>query len=114
MKIVKDRISIVELREMSKKMRDDLVKAMVDVEKSIMAVDAGLHADLHQLLIDEENSQPKDLWGINMFPEKTGADFIQFDSMMNLKPALGNRTRGVSDPVVREKIVEIVKKLVTL
>ena len=67
MKIVKDSIIIAELEEMSKKMRDDLVKAVVDVEKKIMAVDAPYHADLHQLLMDEENSEPKDLWGINMF-----------------------------------------------
>ena len=62
MKIVKDKIETPELKEMAKKMHDDLVKAMVDVEKKIMAVDGGLHADLMELLIEEEKSEPKDIW----------------------------------------------------
>lgn len=112
MKIVKDKIEIYELKEMAKKMHDNLVKAMVDVEKEIMAVDAGLHADLMEFLIEEENSEPKNIWGINIFPDKSGEDLIEFDSMMNIKPAFGNRTRGVDDENIRKKITEIVNKLI--
>jgi hypothetical protein len=112
MKIIKDKIEIPELKEMAKKMHDNLVKAMVDVEKKIMVVDAGLHADLMELLIEKENSEPKDVWGINIFPDKTGDDLIEFDSMMNIKPAFGNRTRGVDDENIRKKITEIVNKLI--
>ena len=79
---------------------------MVDVEKEIMAVDAGLHADLMGSLIEEENSEPKNVWGINIFPDKNGEDLIEFDSMMNIKPAFGNRTRGVDDENTRKKITE--------
>lgn len=112
MEIVKNSITIAQLKEMAKHMHDNLVKAMVDVEKGIMAADAALHADLMQLLIDQENCEPKNLWGINLFPDKNGNDFVEFDSMMNIKPALGNRTRGVKDPAVREKIMAIVTNLV--
>jgi len=112
MKIVKDNIAIVELKEMAKHMRENLVKAIVDVEKGIMAVDAGLHADLFKLLEDEEQSEPKNLWGINLFPEKEGSDSIQFDSMMNVRPALGNYSRGVESEILRSQIIEIVHKLV--
>lgn len=112
MKIVKDEISISELKEMAKKMHDNLVKAMVDVEKEIMAVDAGLHADLMEFLIEKENSEPKDVWGINIFPDKAGDDLIEFDSMMNVKPAFNNKTRGVDDENTRKKITDIVNKLI--
>jgi len=112
MKIVKDKITIPELKEMSEKMFGGLVKAMVDVEKEIMAVDAPMHADLLDLLIEEEASEPKNLWGINIYPEKLGKDLIEFDSMMNLKPALGNKTRGVDNEETRKKIAEIVNKIV--
>ena len=112
MKIVKDKVSILELREMAKKMHDNLVKAMVDVEKRIIAIDAGLHADLMQYLIEQENSEPKNLWGINMFSDKHGDDFIEFDSMMNIKPALGNKTRGVDDESIRKEIRSIINTLV--
>src|SRR3989344_2700434 len=105
-----DRISVEELKEMSKKMFGNMVKAVVDIEKEIMAIDGELHSDLEQILIEQENSEPRNCWGFNFYPEKTGADFIEFDSMINLKPAFNNRSRGVEDPKVREKIIEIVKK----
>lgn len=114
MKIFKgeNKIGIAELKEMSKNMYDNLVKAVVDIEKNIMAVDSGLHSDLEQFLIETENCEPKNLWGINLWPEKIGEEFIEFDSMINLKPAFGNRTRGVEDQEIRKKITEIVNKLV--
>jgi len=112
MKVVKDKIEVSELEEMAKKMFGGLVKVMVDVEKKIIAVDAPMHADLLDLLIESENSEPKDLWGINVYPEKAGEDFVEFDSMMNLKPGLGNKTRGVDSEETRKKIIEIISKLV--
>ena len=112
MKIVEDKIEITELKEMSEKMFGGLVKAMVDVEKEIMAVDAPMHADLLEMLIEEESSLPKNLWGINIYPGKLGEDFIEFDSMMNLKPGLGNKTRGVDSEETRKKIVKITEKLI--
>ena len=45
MKIIKDKITRLELREMSVKMFGNLVKAVVDIDKEIMAVDAELHSD---------------------------------------------------------------------
>lgn len=122
MKIVKDylshkaskrqgKIEISELKEMAKNMFGDFVKAVVDVEKEIMAVDAEFHSDLMQFLIEKENSEPKNLWGINFYPEMKNDNFIEFDSMINLKPGLGNRTRGVENSETREKIIKIVKNL---
>lgn len=109
--IVKDKITISELKEMAKQMFDNLVKTVVDIEKEIMAVDAGLHADEQELLI-EEGSKPENLWGINICPGKEGEKFIEFDSMINIKPGWNNRTRGVDDRAIREKIINIVNKLV--
>ncbi len=110
MKIIKDKIEIVELKKMAKIMYENLVKAVVDIEKEIIAVDAEMHVDLEQLLIEKENCEPKNLWGINIWPNKDGAQFIEFDSMINLKPGLGNRTRGVDSLEIREKIIEIINK----
>jgi len=111
MKIVKSKIKIDELKEMAKKMYGNLVKAVVDVEKEIMVVNGELHADEEELLI-KRGSHPKNLWGINLYPELQGKDWIEFDSVINLKPHLGNKTRGVDDPKIKKKIIEIVNKLV--
>lgn len=111
MKIVKDKISIGELKEMSAKRFGNLVKAVVDVERGIMAIDAELHADEEAMLL-ENGSLQENLWGINIYPELTGENFIEFDSLINLKPSQGNRSRGVDNQKIQRKIFEIVNKLV--
>ncbi|MEX0848685.1 MAG: DUF5674 family protein [Candidatus Dependentiae bacterium] len=112
MTTVTDCITIEELKKMSENMFDDLVKAVVDIEKEIMVVDAEMHADQEYYLLENESKQ-KDLWGINLFPYSFGTeDFIIFDSMINLRPSSGNRSRIVENPVVQEKIKNIVHKLV--
>ena len=110
MKIVTDKIEIAELKEMAKKMYDNLVKAVVDIEKEIMAIDGGLHSDEQELLM-EDGSNSQNLWGINICPEEV-EKFIEFDSMINIRPAVGNRTRGIESQEIREKIINIVNKLV--
>lgn len=111
MKIVDDKITIEELKEMAQKMFGSFVKAVVDAEKNIMAVDGELHADL-EVLLSENGSKRANLWGINIYPELEGDERIEFDSMINLKPHLGNRTRGVENPEIREKIIKIVSSLI--
>jgi hypothetical protein len=111
MKIVEKTITIEELKQMAEKMFGTLVKAVVDIEKKIMAVDADLHADEESALL-ENGSKQKNLWGINIYPEMTGDDFIEFDSMINLRPSQGNRSRGVDNPEIRGKIIEIVSGII--
>lgn len=112
MQLIKDTISIKELKQMSEKMFGGLVKAVVDIEQEIMVVDAGLHADEEYFLL-ENGSQQEHLWGINLFPDKFGAEgFVVFDSMINLRPSWGNKSRGVDDPRIQEKIKKIINTLV--
>ena len=112
MKIVQDKISVEELKNMSQKMFEAIVKAVVDVEQEIMVVDATLHADEEALLLENESKQ-ENLWDINLRPQHFGTDdFIVFDSMINLRPGQGNRSRGVDNPMIQKKIRAIVKKLV--
>lgn len=94
-------------------MFDNLVKAVVDIEKEIMVVDAGLHADEEEFLLQNDSEQ-KNLWGINLYPEHFGTEkFIVFDSMINLRPSEGNRSRSVDNPLIQSTIKRIVFKLVT-
>jgi len=112
MKVVKESIAVSELQEMAERFSGDFVKAVVDIEKKIMAVDAELHMDLLELLMQNEASEPKNIWGINIYPGKTREEFIEFNSMVNIKPGLGNKTRGVDNPEIQERIMQIVKKLI--
>ncbi len=85
-----------------------MIKAVVDVKKNSLAIDANMHADLEQLLLSN-GSEQDDLWGINLYPEDPDEDFIEFDSMINIRPRQGNRSRDVEDIAIQEKIKTIVK-----
>ena len=111
MKIVTDTIAIGEIKEMAAKMFGDMVKAVVDVERGIIALDAELHSDLEALLLDNGSKQ-KNLWGINIYSEQNQDEFVEFDSMINLRPSQGNKSRRVEDKALRSKIIEIVTKKV--
>ena len=112
-RIIKETISRNDLKEIAKNQFGDLVKAVVDIEQEIMAVGGELHADEETILMEDEGSKREHMWGINLYPEKTGEGFIEFNSMVNIKPHLGNRTRDIDDLEVKEKIRKIVEKLVT-
>lgn len=99
------------LLELAKERFGDLVKAVVDIERHVMIVGAELHADEEALLL-EEGSNQQDLWGINIYPDKTGTDMIEFDSMINLRPSQNNHSQGINDPYIREKIIKIVLALI--
>lgn len=88
------------------------VKAVLDVRQGIMAVGGEFHADGEVFLSEQAGSLREDTWGINLYLEKTGNDFIEFDSMINIKPSLGNRSRSVEDISIQNKIKEIIQKLV--
>jgi len=109
MKIVAEKLTLNELNELAANMFGNLIKAVVDVDRELLAVDAELHSDLEALLL-EDGSKQESLWGINLYPEMQGDEFIEFDSMINMRPSQGNRGRGVENQDMRNKIIEIVAK----
>ena len=111
MSLIDKKISKADLLKLAQERYGDLVKAVVDIEQEIMMIGGELHADEESFLIDQGSNQ-KNLWGINLYPEKTDDEFIEFDSVINLRPSQGNRSRDVLDPKVREKIKEIIKRLI--
>lgn len=89
----------------------DMVKAVVDIERGVMALGAELHADDEAELLDD-GSRQANLWGINLYPDETGEEFVEFDSMINVRPGSGNRSRSVEDPVIRETIRRVVDSII--
>ena len=88
-----------------------LVKAVVDIKREKMVVDGAMHADEEKMLLDDGSKQD-DLWGINLYPHLPEKDFIEFDSIINIRPRMGNYSRGVDNEEVRKKIIKVVNKLV--
>jgi len=110
-KIIQDPITKKELREMAKAWYGDLVKAVVDIEHGTMALPGEMHVDEEQVLL-LQGSRQENLWGINLHPDEDEEHFIEFDSMINIRPRQNNRSRSVEDPATREKIKQIVELLI--
>jgi len=106
-----DPISLDELRGLVPGRFRDMIKAVVDLRRYILVIDADMHADQEAMLLAEGSDQ-RDLWGINLYPQIEGPDWLEFDSMINLRPSFGNRTRGVDDAATRESIAAVVESLV--
>ena len=110
---VANKISVKELLAMAEKMYGNIVKAVVDLHKQSLVVDAEMHADIEAFLLENGSSQ-QDLWGINLYPEKFGTDnFVEFDSMINIRPRQKNMSRYVEDPTIIKQILDLVARKIT-
>ena len=111
MHILKSAITHNELQKIAGETFGDFVKAVVDIRRRTMAIGGELHADEEALLLQDGSTQ-QDLWGINLYPSLQGESMIEFDSMINVRPSQGNRSRNVEDSVTRTKIIELVHLLI--
>jgi hypothetical protein len=109
--IVRRPIDRARLAALAQAQFGDMVKAVVDVERCVMAIGGELHSDEEAALIDDGSTQAS-LWGINLYPAEQGAAWIEFDSMINVRPSQGNRSRSVEDTVLQGRIREVVAALV--
>lgn len=114
MKLVTAVMSLSQLKQIASKLYVDLVKAVVDVDKKLLVIDAEMHADEEKYLLNNGSKQ-NSLWGINLYPDKFNSEgFIEFDSMINLRPSHNNPSRGVEDEKIRKQIKAIVRALFKL
>jgi hypothetical protein len=104
-------ISLSDLRTLVPGRFRDFIKGVIDLQRGILLLDADMHADQEAVLL-AEGSRQADLWGINLYPQLEGPDWLEFDSMINLRPSFGNRSRGVDDEATRTAIAALVESLV--
>ena len=112
MQILLQPISRAELSAIADNTFGDMIKCVADVNRGLLAIDADLHADLERLLLEDGSAQ-EDLWGFNLWVEEEGEDFIEFDSLINIRSWQGNPSRDVENPEAREAIKSIVDKFIT-
>lgn len=111
-RIVRAPIARSDLAAMAGSQFGDMVKAVVDIDRTLMAVGGELHSDEEASLLDDGSRQDA-LWGINLYPAERGEGWIEFDSMINVRPGQGNRSRDVEDEGTRAAIRRIVAALVS-
>lgn len=109
--VLEKQISMTDLTSIAEELYGDMVKAVADVAENTLAIDAELHSDLERLLL-ENGSLQDNLWGFNIYPGVEGEDFIEFDSLINIRPRQNNRSRYVESGEIREKITKIVNRFI--
>jgi len=110
--IVSSPTSLAHLAHVAERTFGDLglVKAVVDLERRVMAIGGGLHVDEQAALLNN-GSRQRDLWGINLYPAQYGSpEWLEFDSTVNLRPPV-NRSRSVQDPATRGLVIGVVREL---
>ena len=111
MQILQQPISRAKLRTLAQNTFGDMIKCVADIRLDLLALDADLHADLEQMLLKNGSAQ-ENLWGFNLWVEEAGEDFIEYDSLINIRSWQGNPSRDVLDPEVRDKIRQIVEQFI--
>ena len=111
MEILANTVSMEYVRKLAQNWYGEMIKAVADVDKGLVALDAELHSDLERLLL-ENGSNQEALWGFNIYPDLDDEDYIEFDSLINIRPRQNNRSRNVENPHVRERIVSLVNKYI--
>jgi|SRR3989338_88703 len=110
-KIVNEKISLEEVKKMAEAGFGEMVKAVVNIEKRKMALGGEWHSDAEEILL-KDGSLQSDLWGINLYPFRSQEQIIEFSSLINIRPKIGNRTMIVEIPEVRAKIIEIIGEMI--
>ena len=111
--LIKSQIKLKQLVQDCQAGFSDMVKIVIDTQREIIAADAELHADLEEYLL-EDGSVQQNLWGANIYPEKSGEDFIEYTAFINIRPSQDNRSMEVETPEIRENIKRIVKQKILI
>lgn len=103
-------IEAAELRRLVARF-EDMVKYVVDVERRRIGIGGEMHADAEQALL-EAGSQQSALWGANYYPGRGRDGCIEYTSLINIRPAAGNRGMELLDPALRDAVRNITFLLV--
>lgn len=109
MKIIDKKITEFELRDLAKDFYGEMIKGVVDVKREILAMGGEYHIDANMMLI-ENNSKQENIWGFNWYFNKTGGEQIEYISLINIRPAQGNKAMEIQDEFLRNKMKSIILK----
>ena len=110
-KIIRQNISKKQLNQLAEEIFGDMVKVVVDIERKIMAVNGEMHADCEQVLLGDGSKQ-ENLWGANIYPDSEDEHFIEYSSLINIRPRVGNRGMEIEDKNIRNQVKEVINALI--
>ena len=108
-KIVENKISLQELRELAEEFYTIMIKGVVDIEKEIIAFGGEYHSDANKIII-ENGSQQGNVWGFNVYFDKPRDSWIEYTSLINIRPQAGNTEKEIQDGNLRDKMRTLINK----
>jgi hypothetical protein len=82
---------------------DTVIKVVVDIRRRVLAGGGEMHSDCESVLLDD-GSEQDDLWGANWYP---ATQDIVFESLINIRPRLGNRSILIQDEKLRREVASV-------
>jgi hypothetical protein len=110
-RIITDSITIDEVKELAKLWYGEMIKGVVDIERDIIALGGEFHRDANDVLI-ENGSKQSDVWGFNVWLSKSKKDWLEYNSLINIRPAQNNRLMDIEDDVLRDKMRVIIERII--
>lgn len=105
--IIQKKATDEEIKKMSEDF-DGYIKAVIDIERGILAVGGKRHFEGEQKLLGVGSKQ-QDLWGGGV-DLKTNE--IDYNSIINLRPSQDNPSRDIMSAEIRKKFDKIIKDLI--
>ncbi len=109
--IVREPVNREVLEELMRLHNRTFIKGVADIERGVLALGGEWHMDANIVLLTD-GSEQKDVWGFNIYPGKSGDDAIEYDSLINIRPAQGNRSREIADARIRNAVRALAGKLI--
>ncbi|MDP2789259.1 MAG: DUF5674 family protein [bacterium] len=107
------KISTEEVKKLADFWYGTMIKGAVDIEGGRVALGGDYHIEGSELLTSA-GSKFEDIWGFNIRFEENKDGVLEFDSMVNIKPNFGNRSRSISNEKVIKKATEVIYKFIDL
>jgi len=102
-----------EVKKLAEFWYSTMIKGAVDIEGNRVALGGDYHIEDSELLTST-GSKFEDVWGFNVRFEESPDGVLEFDSMVNIKPNLGNRSRSISNDEIIKKATEIIHRFINL
>lgn len=106
-KIVEEKITFLELKDLAKVFYKTMIKGVVDIEKEIVAFGGEYHMDANMLLINNGSLQ-ENIWGFNLYFDRPMNTRFEYISLINIRPQAHNFDMEVQSMIIRDKMKAII------
>jgi hypothetical protein len=104
--LLKEHTTSAQVKEMLQEY-ESMIKIVVDIRRRLLSGGGQMHSDCESVML-ENGSEQDDLWGANWYPAEQR---IEFESLINIRPRLGNRNILIQDEKIRQQVESVAREI---